>query len=274
MAVVAGEVTTPGVYFYASAAGVLEWTGHLSLLRQTMRYPFSFAAVGAALLLFAFNTPDCITGKGAVIKRSLPLQPVHAITLQGSLDVQLTQGEGQSVEVEAQENLVDLVETTVKDGHWTIRTRECYRTDKPFAVHLRVPKVDRVTVQGSGDVVGTGTFTGNSFNLDVQGSGNLKINVNGGSVKTSVQGSGAVKVSGTCDDLAATVQGSGDVKAGELKAGRARVNVMGSGDITVQTNGALEGDIMGSGDVEYLGSPSPLSVQVTGSGRVAPASTK
>ncbi len=239
-----------------------------------MRHLFSLAAMGAAILLFAFNAPDCITGKGAVVKRPLQLGPVHAITLQGSLDVHLTQGEGQSVEVEAQENLVDLVETTVKDGHWTIRTRACYRTDKPFMVHLRVPKIDRVTVQGSGDVVGTGTFTGSSFNLDVQGSGDLKINVNGGSVKTSVQGSGAVKLSGTCEDLAATVQGSGDVKAAELKAGRARVSVMGSGDITLQTNGALEGEIMGSGDVEYVGTPSPLSVQVTGSGRVAPVVKK
>lgn len=239
-----------------------------------MRYLFTLAAMGVAILLLACVAPDCITGKGAVVKRPLQLQPVHAITLQGSLDVQLTQGEGQSVEVEAQENLVDLVETTVKDGHWTIRTRACYRTDKPFVVHLRVPKIDRVTVQGSGDVVGTGTFAGNSFNLDVQGSGDLKINVNGVSVKTSVQGSGAVKLSGTCEDLAATVQGSGDVKAAELKAGRARVSVMGSGDITLQTNGALEGEIMGSGDVEYVGTPSPLSVQVTGSGRVAPVGKK
>jgi hypothetical protein len=239
-----------------------------------MRYLHSFAAIGAALVLLSCIGTDCITGNGAVVKRTLQLQPVHAITLQGSLDVRLTQGEGQSVEVEAQENLVELVETTVKDGHWTIRTRECYRTDKPFVVHLRVPKIDRITVQGSGDVDGTGTFTGNSFNLDVQGSGDLKISVNGGSVKTSVQGSGAVKVSGTCDDLTATVQGSGDVKAGELNAGRARVNVMGSGDITVRTTGALEGEIMGSGDVEYVGSPSSLSVQVTGSGRVAPVSKK
>lgn len=239
-----------------------------------MRYLLSIPAVVAGILLLSCVAPDCVTGKGAVVKRSLQLQPVHAITLQGSLEVQLTQGEGQSVEVEAQENLVDLVETTVKDGHWTIRTRECYRTDKPFVVHLRVPKIDRVTVQGSGDVNGMGTFTGNSFNLDVQGSGDLKINVNGGSVKASVQGSGAVKITGTCDDLAATVQGSGDVKAAGLKAGRARVNVMGSGDIAVQTNGALEGEILGSGDVEYVGTPSPLSVQVTGSGRVTPASTK
>ena len=239
-----------------------------------MRHLLLYAAVGAAILLLSCIAPDCITGKGAVVKRPVQLQPVNAITLQGSLDVQLTQGEGQSVEVEAQENLVDLVETTVKDGHWTIRTRECYRTDKPFVVHLRVPKIDRVTVQGSGDVVGTGTFTGNTFNLDVQGSGDLKINVNGSTVKTSVQGSGTVKVAGTCDDLAATVQGSGDVKAADLKAGRARVNVMGSGDITVRTNGALEGEIMGSGDVEYVGTPTPLRVEVTGSGRVAPVGKK
>ena len=240
-----------------------------------MRHLFMVAAtVAASLFILSCLSATCVTGKGDVVKRTLDLPAVHAITLQGSLDVELTQGTDQSVEVEGQANLVGLVETVVKDGHWTIRTSECYNTDKPFLVRLRVRSMDRLSVQGSGDVKSTGTFVANAFDLDVQGSGDIKMNVQGGAVKATVQGSGAVKLSGTCDALQSSVQGSGDVKASELTATKVTAEVMGSGDIEVRTNGVIDGQVMGSGDVRYLGTPSSVNVTVTGSGNVSPIKTK
>ncbi len=231
------------------------------------------ALVAAYLSVLSCLPGNCVSGEGNTVKRTLELPSVHSITIQGSLDVELTQGNEQAVEVEGQANLLDMLETDVKDGHWTIRTKECYRTDKPFVVRLSVPAIDHVAVQGSGDVKGTGTFTANAIELEVQGSGDIELNIQAGTVKADVQGSGTVKLAGACEDLQATVQGSGDVKASGLAASKVTAEVMGSGDVEVRTDGDLNGQVMGSGDIRYWGKPTSVNVKVTGSGTASPGKT-
>jgi len=222
-------------------------------------------------LLASCWTGTCVTGKGAVIKRDLVVASFHGIVVQGSMDVRVSPAPSQAVEVEGQENLVGLVESEVRDGIWTIRTSECYRTDKPFIVYIRVPTLDKVIIQGSGDVLGTGTLETGSMDLTVQGSGDVDLTVKASKVEAFVQGSGTIKLGGTCDDLNAEVQGSGDVKAGNMSTANATANVNGSGDITVKVAGTLDAVISGSGDVRYKGTPAEIKKQVSGSGDIGPA---
>jgi len=186
------------------------------------------------------------------------------------LDVQVKQGGAQLVEVEGQQNLVDLVEFVVKDGICTIRTQTCYRTEKPFVVHITMASLERITIQGSGDVRGTGRFTAEALDLDVQGSGDLELEIAAAEVEAVVQGSGTLKLIGNCTTLAASVQGSGDIKAGNLIATSAKASVSGSGDVTVQTTGVLDAQVVGSGDVRYRGTPGEIKRSITGSGDIKP----
>ena len=73
-------------------------------------------------------------GTGETVKKSLTVAPIHGIEITGSLDVELTQAPAQSVEVEGQANVAELVQTTVTDGIWKINTSKCYSTDKPFTI--------------------------------------------------------------------------------------------------------------------------------------------
>ena len=236
------------------------------------RNPILIATLFLSAGLFASCWPgECVTGKGAVVKRDLVVGAFHGIVVQGSMDVSVSPSPTQNISVEGQENLVGLVETVVKDGIWTIRTTECYRTDKPFTVHVKVPSLDRVSVQGSGDVTGTGTFESGTMDLSIQGSGDMDLALKSNTVQANVQGSGTIKLSGTCGNLKADVQGSGDVKAGNMSTANATANVNGSGDITVKVAGTLDARISGSGDVRYKGTPAEIKKQVSGSGDIGPA---
>ena len=213
----------------------------------------------------------CVSGKGSVVKRGLNVEPFHGIIVQGSVDVRVSTATVQRVEVEGQENLVGLVEAVVKDGIWTIRTSDCYRTEKPYIVHIQVPTLDKVSVQGSGDVLGIGTLETGFMDLSVQGSGDVELMLKATTVQTSIQGSGTIKLSGTCGVLRAEVQGSGDVKSGNMTTANAFANVIGSGDITVRVTGTLDAQISGSGDIRYKGTPAEIKKSIAGSGDVGPS---
>lgn len=225
-------------------------------------------------LLAASLTAPCdhVKGIGEVVRKSIQVGSFHGILVEGAVDVEVTPGNTQAVEIEAQANLIELVSTEVRNGVWTIGTGDKgYSTDKPFVVHITVPSMDRVAVEGSGDVKGLGSFTVKEVELSVEGSGDLSWVTEAGSISASIEGSGDIRITGSCAALNASVQGSGDINARGLSAGEAIAATAGSGDIIVNTSGELTASVEGSGDVVYQGSPKQVSTNVNGSGEVRPA---
>lgn len=212
--------------------------------------------------------PRCVSGSGDAVRKAVSVDAFHGIIVQGPMDVQLRKGNTQIVEVEAQPNIAALLVTEVKNGVWTINTKDCFKTDKAFIIHITTPSVDRVSVQGSGDVKGVDGFTPLSLEVDVQGSGGIDLIVDTKRVNATVQGSGNIGLKGTCGVLEASVQGSGDIDAIELLATNAEAEVAGSGDIGVQASENLRVVIAGSGDVKYRGKPAKLDKSISGSGEL------
>ena len=212
---------------------------------------------------------DHVKGAGEVVKKTITLESFHGIQLEGAIDVILTPGATQAVEVEAQANLVDLVTTEVRSGVWTIGTGDHgYSTDKPFVVYITAPSIDQVTIQGSGDVKATGQFSAEDVTLSIEGSGDLSWDVAAKSVQASIRGSGDIRLSGSCEKLKASVEGSGDINAKGMTATTASASTTGSGDINVNTSGELSARIEGSGDIVYQGNPASVHSNVSGSGEV------
>ncbi|MBL7938237.1 MAG: DUF2807 domain-containing protein [Flavobacteriales bacterium] len=239
------------------------------LTMNTMRLSFTLPALIASVAFISACTPwDCEKGAGAPVKQPLAVATFHGIVVEGSLEVRLSRSDAQQVDAEGQANLIALITTEVKNGVWHIGTKRCYSTDKPFIVHIAVPTLDLVSVQGSGDVKGDDTFTMDEIDLEVQGSGELRLAVAAKTVRATVQGSGDIDLKGTCASLNASVQGSGDIDAGGLKATSGKAEVAGSGDITVEAVEVLDASIAGSGDINYRGDPAKVNKNIAGSGDI------
>lgn len=232
-----------------------------------------------ALLAVAFSTAiaaschpgEHVKGAGPVVRKAITVSTFHGVDLAGSLDVMITQGPVQQVEVEAQANIAELLTTEVRNGICHITTNKNYSTDKTFIVHITVPAIDHVEVTGSGDVKSTSTFNMERMHVGVSGSGDVEIGVAASHVEADLRGSGEIKLTGTTTTLDASVKGSGDIKAGGLRSDAATAKVTGSGDITVQAMRTLNAHITGSGDVKYKGALPTITSSVTGSGEVRSA---
>ncbi|MFZ1687654.1 MAG: head GIN domain-containing protein [Flavobacteriales bacterium] len=233
-----------------------------------MRNLILLPAIFIGTLSFA-SACDHVKGTGEVVKKVVSVENFHGITVEGAIDVVLTQSSTRSVEVEAQANIAELLTTEVRNGVWFIGTGDkSYSTDKTFTVHISVPTIDMVSIEGSGDVKGNGTFAADKVDLDIQGSGNITLSFTAKSIEAGIEGSGDMKLSGTCATFKAQVEGSGDISANGLVSANVNVAVEGSGDVAVVANESLEASVAGSGDVTYKGNPSKISRDVSGSGEI------
>jgi len=211
-----------------------------------------------------------IKGNGNVITEKRSTEAYDEISVGGSFEVQLVSGNEGNSTLEGEENILEVVETEVKNGMLKIRFRDHanVQTHKKIKVTIPFKDLNSVTLAGSGEIYSDVTLYSSAFETKVSGSGNIRIPVEAQKTIAHVTGSGNINLSGKTDDLEVKVTGSGDFDGRTLNSNNTSAFVTGSGDITVVSNQKIYARVTGSGDIRYLGKPLKEDIKVTGSGKV------
>ncbi len=209
-----------------------------------------------------------IHGNGTVISEERSVTGFAGIRIAGEADLVLEQTESEYVTVETDENLIDYITTRWEDGVLVIGTRpNVILAPTHLVVYAGTPDIERIEIDGSGDVSATGGLGGDRLRIDIDGSGDVSGDIDYAALVTDIDGSGNVKLSGRADSHTIHIDGSGDIEASNLTTSITTVRIDGSGDVTVTALTSLDVSIEGSGDVQYYGTPS-VRKSVSGSGSV------
>jgi len=123
---------------------------------------------------------------------------------------------------------------------------------------------------GSGTIHQTSTSGVKNASVSVPGSGTIIIDdMQCELLNVDIPGSGDVKINGSANKLSASISGSGGVDADGFEVSSCYVSISGSGNCGVNVSEELSVSISGSGNVKYTGSPSVKS-NISGSGSVDP----
>jgi hypothetical protein len=194
------------------------------------------------------SSSDAIEGSGAAATQTRSVPAFTRFDLAGASAVTVHVGGKQAVVVRADDNLIDLVTTEVRDSELVIGTNGSFTAKTPMTVDVTVPTLDAATLSGSGLVVVDGLRAA-QFTVDVAGSGVLT-------------------VTGIVERLDADLGGSGDVRLEGLAAQDVTATVSGSGRLQVNATGDLDASVSGSGAIFYSGNPSNVTTSITGTGAV------
>ena len=201
----------------------------------------------------AVGTPT-VRGSGVVLTEQRNVTGFSEVWLAGSGDVRVDVGPADSVTVEAEDNLLPLLETRVDNGRLTLGTKRNVNISPTRPIRYLVTTNDLTAI-------------------GVSGSGKFFVNgVDTRQLTTSISGSGSAILSGRADEARLSISGSGNYDASGLACRTAEVSISGSGGATVNASDRVSAHISGSGSVRYLGRPA-VEQHVSGSGSVAPAPT-
>lgn len=226
-------------------------------------------ALVAMLTLGGCQWSDCPEAKGNITEEQLALAAVERITVEGDIAVIWQAGAAQEVMVKGPSDLLPKLQRKVENGHWTIGVEGCHRSRTPIEVRLTTPSLSMVRLQGSGEVRGTSTLESDALTVELQGSGDIMLDVSVRTLNGALEGSGDLQLSGTAEHFNARMTGSGDLRAAGLDARDVNASLTGSGDIQVTCSGVLDAAITGSGDITYGGSPTEVRDRISGSGTLS-----
>ncbi|MDJ0646858.1 MAG: head GIN domain-containing protein [Flavobacteriaceae bacterium] len=194
---------------------------------------------------------NCIQGQGLLVSESRTLVNFHSINSSIFADILLTQGPIEDVVIEAQQNILDEINTQVVNGELRISLDRCVDIVQAVKIYITIPDVRSLTTTGVGDIVGQ-----NQFDLT--------------DLEITLTGVGDVELEGMTNILDITLTGVGDIETFELNSNICNVNLTGAGDVEVFVDNELDVIITGVGTVFYKGTPS-ITSNITGSGSIVDA---
>lgn len=237
-------------------------------MKNWKKISLAFLMTAFALSVSAQNGWNGISGTGPKVKKTLNLDSFTAFDMAVSGNVYIKQGNTQSVTIEAQQNIIDNLVTTVSDKNWKIKFEKNVRNYDGLKIWITIPSLTKAAISGSGNIIGESKFSNlDKLTLSISGSGDLSLNFDASSVDCKISGSGGMKLNGVANTQTIAISGSGDVYAENLKTSSCNIRVSGSGDCKVNTSENLDVAISGSGDVVYSGRPK-VNAKVSGSGDV------
>ncbi len=215
---------------------------------------------------------DCITGKGQRIIADREVGAYTGIQISMPAEVILytdTSADVPSVQITAQENILNTIDTKVENGVLSIGSDDCLNGYEDVIITLYNPTFDLVHIDGSGNVVSGNTLVSEDFRIIVDGSGDMQLSLQvNNELSTLINGSGNMNLSGEVKEHTIEINGSGDVDSYNLATSKTAIDIDGSGNAWVRVLDHLTVLINGSGDVFYKGNPSETDVTINGSGMV------
>ncbi|QIX62073.1 DUF2807 domain-containing protein [Hymenobacter sp. BT18] len=225
----------------------------------------------AALLAGCHNDilGPTVRGSGPIQSETRTIEEFTEVELPIDAEVYLTQGVTQEVRVEAQGNILDVLETDVDGNRLHIDFgRTIVRRHDRIRVYLTTPRLTRLVLAGSGHIVSTNTWLLPRLDVSISGSGSTDLACEQATnLTTTISGSGKARWEGNAGHHEINISGSGEVASYDLDTDAVDVNLVGSGRAKVRVADNLTVRISGSGNVYYKGRPN-ISTEVSGSGRV------
>jgi hypothetical protein len=274
----AGMLALISTAFLICACGLLpKFTVHLPDRTVEIEIP----STGKILDKTDFDDYEVIRGSGDMVTVERVVNDFDRISVMGSGDITITQGEKQSLVVTLDDNLLDYLQTEAESGTLILgfdpekARRKDLRPSESIHFDIIVLDLSEIAIYGSADVNSKGLDL-DRFSMDIYGSGDIQVdrmrcsqvsmNVMGvGDIQiddlearyleVSIPGKGMVRLVGVVEEQEVDLPGFGTYFAGKLQSQTAYVSIPGRGDATVWATDKLYADILGSGDIEYFGDP-------------------
>tara|TARA_R110000868_G_C10930418_1_gene766326 strand:- start:149 stop:805 length:657 start_codon:yes stop_codon:yes gene_type:complete len=182
-----------------------------------------------------------------------------AIEASQGLDVYLTQSNDESIVIEADENLHEIIKTEVKGNVLRIYSDKNIGYAKSKKIMVNFKTLSKISSSSGSDVAITNTITTDHLELNTSSGSDMTLKVNTTELECHSSSGSDLKLSGSTQKLVAEASSGSDINAGDLIAESSRVKASSGADITVNTVKELTADANSGGDIKYYGNPEKIN---------------
>jgi len=136
-------------------------------------------AISLLIVLFtsAFCSFDHIKGSGRVVSKDYPIEHFKALEVSGYFDVELNQTGKESLKIEADDNLMQYIETKVENETLQIRIKDHIEIgrSKKMKIHLSFADLHKIEVSGAATLHALSAVREKDMKIEISGAADLNM---------------------------------------------------------------------------------------------------
>ncbi len=209
-----------------------------------------------------------VTGSGKVVSEERKAGYFNAVKVSSGIDVYLTQGQKESITVEADDNIHEYIVTEVRDNTLKVYSKAIIRKAEAKKVYVTIKDVEKISASSAGDVYGETLIKADKLSLSASSAGDIKLKVEVTRLKCRISSSGDIDLEGVADELEADLSSAGDLKAYDLITRIADVSTSSAGDAWITVTEKLRARASSAGDIYYKGNPQQVDAHSSSAGGI------
>jgi hypothetical protein len=231
---------------------------------------FSSLLVFITVLLFSsciFMGPS-IKGNGNVVEETRNVGSFDEIKATRGMNVYISQGEEIKVRVEADENLLDAIETKVEQNTLVVSTSKNIRSSTSKKVYVTVSEVNSIKSTAGSNVYSENQIKAKSLDLAASAGSNMHLDVEVRRLNVSASAGSNIKLEGRSEVFVAKASAGSNIKAEDLITGECEARASSGANIWIEVQNKLDGHASSGGNVFYSGNPQSINTENSSGGNV------
>ena len=228
-------------------------------------------------LALLFTTTSCnlngvvgIKGNGKVVSEKRTISSdFNVINVQQGINLYVTQGNQTDINVEADENIMDLLITEVKNNELNIYFEKNVNYAKARNVYLTTSDISKISASSGASVKSENTIQATSLDLESSSGSSIKIRTNAHEIKSESSSGSTITIFGKSEMFSANASSGSSINANELKTVDAMVKVSSGANINVNVTHKLTAKASSGGAIEYEGNPKDVDKKTSSGGSVS-----
>ena len=209
-----------------------------------------------------------VKGSGNIVTKERKATYFNKVKVATAIDLILTQGNSESIAVEADDNLHEYIMTEIKDNTLKIYIEANVSNVKEMNVYVTMKDIEKVSATSAGDVVGKTVIKSDELTLITSSAGDVKLDIDVRKLTCQISSAGDMTLSGTTDELEANLSSAGDLNAYELTARMANVSVSSAGNADITVKEKLRARASSAGDISFKGNPPEVDAHTSSVGNI------
>jgi len=233
----------------------------------------SLMIIGSLLLSACAITGFNVTrGSGELTTETRAVSGFNRVQIDGAGELIIIQGDTESLEIQAEDNIIDELTSEVRDNTLVLGYRDSFLRNtiiptERIVYTLTLMDLSEVTINGAADMEIDSLET-ETFTLNINGAGQISIDeLMADNLSVQISGTSSIEVAGQVAEQSITIDGAGNYQAGDLATNITTVDINGLGNATVWATTTLDISIDGGGNLRYYGSPN-VTQDVNGVGDI------
>lgn len=205
--------------------------------------------------------------------KNVSIKNVSSVTVSSGIDLYLTQGNSESLDIKSSEDLLKNVVVEQNGGNLIIKVKEGLNWGSMFRnqsikAYLNFKTLNALTASGGSDVYSQNQIKADKFSIRSSGGSDVKLNLVCTDIQIQSSGGSDVKLTGKAENMVLQTSGGSDVNAYEFPVAYAKVSATGGSDANINVTKGLEAGASGGSDVHYKGNAALKKTSSSKSGDV------